>query len=88
MTLQHGRSYRLHLTNTASGGHNFEAKEFFAASTIAPEDRGKVVNGKIDLASRASVNISLIPNAVGPYRLRCTHFMHSAFGMTGTIVVQ
>ena len=88
LTLQHGRAYRLHLSNMSSGGHNFAAKEFFAASTIAPEDRGKIANGKVDLAGGGSVDIRLVPNATGTYRLRCSHFMHSGFGMTGTIVVQ
>ena len=37
-TLERGVPYRLHLTNSASGGHDFAAKELFAASTIAPED--------------------------------------------------
>lgn len=88
LTLQHGRNYRLHLSNTASGGHNFVAKEFFAASTVAPEDRGKIGKGRVDVARGQSIDIRLIPNTVGIYKLRCSHFMHSTFGMTGAIVIQ
>lgn len=88
LTLQHGRAYRFHLSNTSSGGHNFAAKEFFAASTVATEDRGKIANGKIDIAGGASVDLRLVPNSARTYKLRCSHFMHSGFGMTGTIVVQ
>ena len=88
LTMQQGRSYRLHLSNTSSGGHNFVAKEFFAASNVVPEDRGKVVGGKVDVSGGQSVEIRLVPNTIGSYKLRCSHFMHSAFGMTGVIVVQ
>jgi plastocyanin len=87
LTLQHGQTYRINFTNTSSGGHNFMAKEFFAASTIAPEDQAKVKNGSIDLSGGDTVEITVTPNTPGTYKSHCTHFMHSSFGMTGTIVV-
>ncbi len=87
-TLEHGTAYRLHLVNTSSGGHDFVAKEFFAGSTIAPEDRAKVKGGGVDVDGGESVDIRLIPNKPGSYKLHCSHFMHSTFGMIGTIFVQ
>ena len=88
LTLLHGTSYRLRLVNRAKGGHNFVAPEFFAISTVAPADRGKIADGKVDVGGGSTVYIALIPNVAGTYQLRCTHFMHAAFGMKGSIVVQ
>lgn len=87
ITLHHGQPWRLHLVNRSHGQHNFAAPEFFNASTLAPEDRGKVVGGRISLADEQAVDVVVTPNAPGAYPLRCTHFMHTAFGMTGRIVV-
>jgi len=88
LTLRQGHRYRLHLVNVASGGHDFVAKEFFAASTIAPEDSGKIHDGRIDLAGEEAVDVTLTPDRAGTYKVHCSHFMHSTFGMTGEIVVQ
>lgn len=88
LTLRHGERYHLRFVNVSSGGHDFAAKDFFAASTVAPGDNGKIDNGKIRLRGGESVEITLTPNQTGTYKTRCSHFMHSAFGMTGTIVVQ
>ena len=33
------------------------------------------------------MDITLTPRATGTYKIECTHFLHSLFGMTGTIVV-
>ncbi|WP_176596389.1 MULTISPECIES: cupredoxin domain-containing protein [Sphingobium] len=87
--LEHDVPYRLHLVNSSSGGHDFAAAAFFAAARIRPEDAAKVRNGRIGLAGGESVDIQLIaPSSPGTYKLRCTHFMHGAFGMTGRIVVR
>jgi len=75
LTLEHGVPYRLHLTNTSSGGHDFAARELFAASTIAPEDAAAIKNGEIGLKSGQSADIRLIANRAGSYPFRCTHFM-------------
>lgn len=88
LTLERGLPYRLHLTNTSSGGHDFAARELFAASTIAPEDAAAIKNGEIGLKSGQSADIRLIANRAGSYPFRCTHFMHSSFGMTGTATVR
>jgi len=88
IVLQHGRPYRLHLTNGAGGGHDFTAPEFFAASAIAPPDRALVTDGKVKLAGKGSVDITLTPKRAGVYALRCSHFLHAGMGMSGHITVQ
>ena len=88
LTLQHGVVYRIRFTNMSSGGHDFVAKEFFAGANIAPEDRSKVKNGGIDVDGKDSVEVRLVAGQPGTYKSHCSHFMHSSFGMTGTIVVQ
>ena len=87
-TLQRGTAYRIHFVNASSGGHDFVAKEFFAASMVAPEDRAKITNGGVDVDGNGSVDVRLIPNRTGSFKVHCSHFMHSTFGMTGTITVQ
>ena len=70
----------------AKGGHNFASPKFFAAARIAPEDAAKVRRGKIELEGGEAVTIRLVP-AKGTYKLTCTHFLHTSFGMKGSIVV-
>ncbi|WP_395335823.1 cupredoxin domain-containing protein [Novosphingobium sp. BL-8H] len=86
--LKQGRAYDLRLANMASGGHDFSAGEFFAAARIMDADRAKITEGRVAVAAGKSVDIHLVAPAPGTYKLRCTHFMHSSFGMTGEIVVQ
>jgi uncharacterized cupredoxin-like copper-binding protein len=85
--LQPGHDYVLHLVNRSGGGHDFSAKAFFAAARIAPEDRAKLSGGRVNLGGGEEVRIHLTAPAAGRYPVRCTHFMHSTFGMTGEIVV-
>ena len=79
-----GRPVTLHLVNSAGGGHNFSAPEFFAASTGVS---GPVNEGVVEVPGHQSVDIILTPSA-GTYQLHCTHTMHSTLGMRGTIVVE
>jgi plastocyanin len=88
LTLQQGKSYRIHFVNRSSRGHNFVAEKFFSTSTIAAEDQGKVVDGKVNLDGGEAADISLVPRQAGTFKSRCTHFMHSMLGMTGTITVE
>lgn len=88
LTLQHGRTYKMHLVNNASGGHDFVAREFFAASTIAPADAAKVRDGEIDLDGHETVDVTVTPNQAGTYPIHCSHFMHGMFGMKGRVIVQ
>ena len=83
--LRAGVPVRLIIRDT-KGGHNFAAPQFFAKAKIAPEDAGKVRGGKIELEGGEAVTIRLVPSA-GTYKLSCTHFLHTSFGMKGSIVV-
>jgi plastocyanin len=82
-----GVPVRLTLANDSSGGHNFAAPDFFAAAVIRPEDRTSIRRGAVEVRRSSSVVITLVPRA-GRYRLRCTHLLHSSFGMTGEIIVE
>jgi plastocyanin len=83
--LKSGEPVQLHLVNESGGGHSFSAPAFFAAASypsgVAPRD------GKVEIPADGSADITVIPRAAGTYRVECTHFLHSLFGMTGTIVV-
>lgn len=86
--LKHGVAYDLRLQNLASGGHNFAAQEFFAGAQIKADDRAKVDGGKVALNGGQTIDLHFFSPRAGTYKVHCTHFMHSAFGMTGEIVVQ
>ena len=61
--------------------------EVFAAADIAPADAGKIKKGSVDVEKGQTVTIHLVPKA-GQYDLKCSHFGHATFGMTGVIVVR
>jgi plastocyanin len=82
--LHAGQPVLLHLVNAASGGHDFAAKEFFAAATL--RDPASVDRGRVELGGHESRDVALVPRA-GRYPLKCTHMFHQTFGMTGEIVV-
>lgn len=84
--LRAGRPVVLHLVNTGSGGHDFTAPAFLAAAQVRPQDRRAAGKGRIEVRSRQSVDIALVPKA-GNYPLKCSHAFHKTFGMTGRIVV-
>ncbi|MBO9621178.1 MAG: cupredoxin domain-containing protein [Sphingomonas sp.] len=86
IALHHGQPYLLHLTS--HGGHSFAAKEFFAAATMPAADRAKLAGGKVELDDGESVDIHFVAPAPGNYRIKCTHFLHAGFGMTGAFVVR
>lgn len=88
IALTSGAAYVFHFQNTSSGGHDFEAKSFFDRAQIMPADRPKVVEGKVALSGGESTDIHLIAPAAATFNVRCTHFMHKMFGMTGQIVVR
>ena len=82
-----GAPATLILQNASHGGHNFSAPEFFAAARIDPKSAALVRNGTVEVPGGGAVNVSLVP-AAGSYRLKCTHTLHSTFGMKGTILVR
>lgn len=84
IALTAGQPVTLHLVNSGGGGHNFSAPQFFAAATNVS---GPVRDGSVEVPGRQSVDITLTPSP-GTYQLRCTHTMHTAFGMRGTITVE
>lgn len=87
IVLRAGQPVRLEFVNRSSGkGHNFTARNFFAASRIV-EGRELVGNGEVELAPGRSVTIALIP-ARGAYKVHCGHPFHKMLGMTANIVVQ
>jgi uncharacterized cupredoxin-like copper-binding protein len=86
--LDHGRPYVLRLANVADGGHDFTAKEFFAAASVAPEDRRWIQEGKVEVPAGQVRDIHLTAPAAGSYKLKCSHSFHKMFGMSGEIVVR
>jgi plastocyanin len=86
LRLRAGVPVRLRLVNESSGGHDFSAPEFFAASSLLPGSSAPP-NGDVAVGSHQTVEIAVVPRLLGTYPLKCTHFLHSFFGMHGTIEV-
>jgi plastocyanin len=78
-----GRPVTLTFVNRSGSSHDFTAKEFFARSRIVA---GSAPEGEIELRGGETRSVTLIP-ARGTYKARCTHFLHSAMGMTDRIIV-
>ncbi len=87
LSLVHGQNYRLRLVNRASGGHNFKAPGFFAASTIAPESASRIASGGVEVHGHETIELDVTPLRPGHYDLKCTHFLHGVMGMKGEITV-
>jgi uncharacterized cupredoxin-like copper-binding protein len=87
IVLKAGQPVALHFVNNGSGGHDFTAPEFFKAATMDAATRAKLgKKGRVDLSAGESANVTLVPKA-GSYKVRCGHFLHAGFGMTGTVTV-
>ncbi|HEX8842449.1 MAG TPA: cupredoxin domain-containing protein [Sphingomicrobium sp.] len=86
IALKAGQPVTLHLQNASGSGHNFSAPQFFAAAKVDPGSASLIHNGTVELKGHQSVDISLVP-AAGNYPLKCSHSLHSAFGMKGRITV-
>lgn len=82
-----GQPIILRLTNTGGGGHNFDAPIFFTNASVRSADMAAIHNGEVEVRGHQSVDIGLVPTA-GRYALKCTHPLHAAFGMTGSITVE
>ena len=85
--LTHGQSYVLHLANDSGGGHNLAAKEFFKVATLDAAARALVRKGTIEVPSHETVDVHLVAPRAGRYKIKCSHFLHASFGMTGEIIV-
>lgn len=86
--LKSGGTYRLHFVNSASKSHNFSAPEFFQAVTVAPADKSKVSDGKVELDEGQAVDVTVTANTPGTYAVECTHFLHASFGMKGQAIIR
>jgi uncharacterized cupredoxin-like copper-binding protein len=86
--LDRGRSYSLRLYNASEGGHDFTARSFFAAASIAPFDRRWVRDGEVEVPPGQLREIRLTAPAAGRYKVKCTHTFHKLLGMSGTIIVR
>src|SRR5262249_33664320 len=80
--LKRNTRYRLYFVNSGSSGHNFDAPEFFAAVSILPQDQAKVSDGKVEVDEDEAVDVTITPHKAGIYPVRCSHFLHTTFGMT------
>ena len=87
LRLRAGVPVRLKFVNkTTHGGHDFAAPAFFAASAFPPGTTPPP-GGSVNLAAGKTEELTLTPRVPGTFPVRCTHFFHAWFGMTGTIVV-
>jgi plastocyanin len=84
--LKAGVPVRLRFVNESDGGHDFSAPKFMAASSFPPGTSAPA-DGVVEVASHQTVEIALTPNVPGTYPFECTHFLHSSFGMNGTVEV-
>ena len=87
LTLHHGQAYRLHFVNDSSGGHDFDAPEFFADADIDAGDAAAIHNGKVEVGKGETRDIRLTPRKAGAYEVKCSHLMHATLGMRGDITV-
>lgn len=87
ITLHSGQHYTLRLTNEADGAHDFSANAFFANAKVDAASAKLVKDGTVSLGGGASADVGLVPLKRGRYPVHCTHFMHSALGMNGMIII-
>ena len=88
LDLAAGSQYELHFTNAGTKSHDFTSPEFFAAVTVAPQDRAKVSKGAVEVEGGETVDVRITAGKRGTYPFHCSHFMHSTFGMTGNAVIE
>jgi uncharacterized cupredoxin-like copper-binding protein len=86
--LEAGKNYILRLNNISGGGHSFGAPTFFAAVTVAADDQRRITKGRIEIPAGETVEIRFKTGRAGEFKLKCTHFLHSGFGMNGRILVK
>ena len=91
IVLERGRPYRLHLENRGSGGHNFDAPDFFRSVVLREDAATELREGKgaVELARDEVKDVYLVPIRAGTFPLECSHLLHAIiFGMTGEIEVR
>ena len=77
---------RLRLGKAGGGDHDFSAPAFLRPASIQPGSLTPSKSG-IEVGSHQTVEIALVPQTPGTYRLECTHFLHDLLSMNGTIEV-
>lgn len=83
--LQSGRMVLLHIVNDSGGGHDLSAPALFSSGTFP--GGSPPAKGRIEVRSEETRDVLFVPGAPGTYKMECTHFLHSLFGMTGRVVV-
>ena len=78
-----GVPVRIMITNRAGQAHEFVAPEFFRKARLL---KGRVVQGKVRVASGGTQFIDLVP-ARGTYKVNCGRFGHKMLGMSTMIIV-
>lgn len=71
----------------ARGSHNFSAPGLFAASRIDPRSAARIHHGTVEVREEESIDIRLTPLTPGTYPVRCTHLLHTAYGMKGEAII-
>lgn len=87
LNFERGRHYRLHLENQGSGGHNFSGAAFFKAVSLDTASQSLVNKGKVEVPKGGSVDLDFTVVTPGTYPIKCTHFLHAGFGMTGSAII-
>jgi plastocyanin len=85
LQMRAGVPISLHFVNDGSGGHNWSAPELFAAATFP--NGTPPSGGRVELAPKQRLDLLFVPRVPGTYKVECTHFLHSLFGMSGRVVV-
>jgi plastocyanin len=78
-----GRPVTLTFVNRSGSSHDFTARTFFANASITA---GDARDGEVELGPHETKTVTLTPRA-GTYHVHCSHFLHSAMGMSDEIVV-
>jgi plastocyanin len=86
LQLRAGVPVRLRFVNDSDGGHDFSAPDLFSTSAYGPGS-SPPERGRVDVPGHGTAEISIVPRRPGTYDFHCTHFLHSLFGMTGTVVI-
>jgi uncharacterized cupredoxin-like copper-binding protein len=90
---QHGRAYRLRLTNTGGEVHDFASKPFFqaiaAARLIAPDKTTPLPRlESIGVRPGETKELDFVAVTPGTYAVECEQPLHATLGMTGTASIE
>ena len=86
LKLKRGTAYRLHVENTGSETHEFNATKLFKDSEIGDPNALNADHTEIVVQPGEQKDLLLMPKKTGKYPLRCPD--HDWAGMTGDITVE